>query len=71
VEQAEFIIGLSAGKFGTIQNALAGGLKPENVKQAIEEVQPFAIDVCNGVRTNGALDRKKLIDFFKNALIDK
>jgi len=50
---------------------LAGGLKPENVKQAIEEVQPFAIDVCNGVRTNGALDRKKLIDFFKNALIDK
>ena len=50
---------------------LAGGLKPENVKQAIEEVQPFAIDVCSGVRTNGALDRKKLIDFFKNALIDK
>jgi phosphoribosylanthranilate isomerase len=31
---------------------LAGGLKPENVKQAIEEVQPFGIDVCSGVRTN-------------------
>jgi phosphoribosylanthranilate isomerase len=47
---------------------LAGGLKPENVKQAIEEVQPFAVDVCSGVRINGALDRNRLIDFFKNAL---
>jgi len=47
---------------------LAGGLKPENVRQAIEEVQPFAIDVCSGVRTNGLLDEKKLSAFFKNAL---
>jgi phosphoribosylanthranilate isomerase len=46
---------------------LAGGLKPENVKQAIEEVQPFGIDVCNGVRTDGRLDRQKLSDFFLNA----
>jgi len=49
---------------------LAGGLKPENVRQAIEEVQPFAIDVCSGVRTNGLLDEKKLSAFFKNALND-
>jgi len=47
---------------------LAGGLKPENVRQAIEEIQPFAIDVCSGVRTNGLLDEKKLSAFFKNAL---
>jgi phosphoribosylanthranilate isomerase len=47
---------------------LAGGLKPENVKQAIEEVKPFAIDVCSGVRTNGMLDRKKLSEFVRNAL---
>lgn len=47
---------------------LAGGLRPENVKQAIDEVQPFAIDVCSGVRTNGKLDRQKLSDFFLNAL---
>lgn len=47
---------------------LAGGLKAENVKQAITEVQPFAIDVCSGVRTNGKLDRQKLSDFFNNAL---
>jgi phosphoribosylanthranilate isomerase len=43
---------------------LAGGLKPENVRQAIEAVQPFAIDVCSGVRTDGKLDRQKLSDFF-------
>ena len=47
---------------------LAGGLKPENVRQAIEEVEPFGIDVCSGVRTDGKLDRQKLSDFFQNAL---
>jgi len=47
---------------------LAGGLNPENVRQAIEEVQPFAIDVCSGVRTNGVLDRNKLNDFVINSL---
>jgi phosphoribosylanthranilate isomerase len=47
---------------------LAGGLKAENVRQAIDEVQPFGIDVCNGVRTDGKLDRQKLSDFFLNAL---
>ena len=46
---------------------LAGGLRPENVRNAIEEVQPFAIDVCSGVRTNGALDKSKLSCFVKNA----
>jgi phosphoribosylanthranilate isomerase len=45
---------------------LAGGLNPENVKQAIEEVQPFAVDVCSGVRTEGKLDRNKLERFIFN-----
>lgn len=48
---------------------LAGGLKPENVKQAIETVEPFAVDVCSGVRTNGNLDIRKLEDFFKEAVL--
>jgi phosphoribosylanthranilate isomerase len=43
---------------------LAGGLKAENVKAAIEEVKPFAVDLCSGVRTNGILDRAKLEKFF-------
>lgn len=43
---------------------LAGGLNPHNVAAAIEEVQPFGIDVCSGLRTDGALDRRKLAEFF-------
>lgn len=43
---------------------LAGGLAPENVRQAIEEVEPFGLDVCSGVRTNDQLDRRKLERFF-------
>lgn len=42
---------------------LAGGLKLENVRQAIQQVQPYAIDVCSGVRTDGRLDEKKLRQF--------
>jgi phosphoribosylanthranilate isomerase len=47
---------------------LAGGLNSGNVKQALDEVQPFALDVCSGVRTNGKLDKLKLEMFFKAVL---
>jgi len=43
---------------------LAGGLNPANVAQAIREVQPFGIDVCSGLRTEGHLDPQKLKQFF-------
>ncbi len=43
---------------------LAGGLKPENVREAIETVQPFGLDLCSGVRTDGRLDTRKLEAFF-------
>lgn len=44
---------------------LAGGLNAENVRQAIETVQPFGVDLCSGVRTDGKLDAVKLERFFK------
>jgi phosphoribosylanthranilate isomerase len=43
---------------------LAGGLKAENVAEAIAAVQPFGLDLCSGVRTDGVLDREKLEKFF-------
>jgi phosphoribosylanthranilate isomerase len=43
---------------------LAGGLNPSNVAAAIREVQPFGIDVCSGLRTNGRLNRDRLEAFF-------
>lgn len=42
---------------------LAGGLNPANVRTAIEQVQPFGLDICSGVRTNGQLDADKLRAF--------
>jgi len=44
---------------------LAGGLHAGNVRQAIETVQPFGVDVCSGVRTEGRLDPNKLEAFIK------
>jgi phosphoribosylanthranilate isomerase len=44
---------------------LAGGLKATNVAEAISEVQPFAVDVCSGLRTHGRLDQEKLAPFFE------
>lgn len=42
---------------------LAGGLTAENVGPAIEQVRPFGIDVCSGVRTEGHLDPGRLARF--------
>ena len=35
---------------------LAGGLNPENVGEAIAGVRPHGVDVCSGLRRDGALD---------------
>ena len=42
---------------------LAGGLKPNNIRAAVEAVHPFGVDVCSGLRTNGQLDPALLHDF--------
>lgn len=44
---------------------LAGGLNADNVKEAIRRVQPFGVDICSGVRTNGKLDKQKLQAFVR------
>ncbi len=42
---------------------LAGGLRVDNVRDAIADVEPFGLDLCSGARTDGRLDRAKLGPF--------
>jgi phosphoribosylanthranilate isomerase len=44
---------------------LAGGIKPANLREATRQVQPFGIDLCSGVRTDGRLDESKLAALFE------
>jgi phosphoribosylanthranilate isomerase len=46
---------------------LAGGLRASNVAEAIAVVQPFGVDICSGVRTNGRLNRETLRAFMQAA----
>jgi phosphoribosylanthranilate isomerase len=43
---------------------LAGGLRADNVRRAVASVQPFGVDLCSGVRSNGQLDETRLTAFF-------
>ena len=44
---------------------LAGGLQPGNIREAIETVRPFGVDLCSGVRTMAIWTRKNSVYFLK------
>lgn len=46
---------------------LAGGLTPENVKNAINTVNPYAVDVSGGVEKDGFKDKNKILEFIRRA----
>ncbi|MCQ8903669.1 MAG: phosphoribosylanthranilate isomerase [Methanothrix sp.] len=44
---------------------LAGGLRPENIVDAIDAVKPYAVDVSSGVETDGRKDPVKIEEFVR------
>lgn len=44
---------------------LAGGLKADNVVEAVRRVRPAGVDLCSGVRSDGQMDKTKLRNFFE------
>jgi phosphoribosylanthranilate isomerase len=59
---------LLRGHRSDVPAILAGGLRPENVAEAIEIVHPFAVDVASGVEAEpGRKDHAALEAFFEAA----
>ena len=65
-ERFNWDLAIQARSFGRI--ILAGGLTPENVRDAITKVQPYGVDVSTGVEKHlGKKDHAKIENFIKQA----
>lgn len=44
---------------------VAGGLTPENIKEVLDDVACYCVDVSSGVETDGSKDEKKVREFIE------
>lgn len=59
---------LAAAHDSEIPLIVAGGLRPDNVGEAIEVAHPFAVDVTSGVEAEpGRKDPERMAEFFERA----
>ena len=58
---------IGGGQTAPLPIVLAGGLDAGNLRQAIETVRPFAVDVSGGVETAGEKDLAKIREFVRVA----
>ena len=47
---------------------LAGGLSPENVREALEAVQPYAVDACSALESAPGRKNAERVDAFVRAV---
>lgn len=60
--------GLLAERRSEIPAVLAGGLRPDNVGEAISVARPYAVDVASGVESEpGRKDHRLMAEFFEAA----
>lgn len=65
-QKANWSLAVEAKKYGKI--VLAGGLKPENIENAVQTVEPWAVDACSGIEIEpGVKDLDRMALFIEKA----